>query len=307
MERFTRGMKLWAETQSKHMPRLRKLTAKDVDCVPFKENRAVLLVEPRCHPALEFVLRNIRWSLPSYKVILVHGTENEKYIKELLKDIHGEFQLVSCKLDDMPPKVYNTLFMQTNFWNALPEKPEWLLVTQTDVILMKNGEEHLEELIQQDIKFVGAPWNYTCSVCFSALDSGCGHMIDQKVVASLAPDMVGNGGFSLRHLPSMLSALDRYSIDTTLDEKCIKLWKGEENKNPKQKGTSNEDVFFCKCFKDMNFKIADRKTGVEFSIEQIGPLAWKPEGCLALGAHKPWAYLPDKLVKSILDRMEITL
>lgn len=305
MERFTRGMKIWAEIQSKHMPELRKLTAKDVPCELFKENRAVVLIEPRCHPALEFVLRNIRWSLPTWKIILVHGTENEKYVKELLKDIHGDFQLLSCKLDDMPPKTYNTLFMQSVFWNSLPNKPEWILITQTDVILMKKGEDHLENLIQEDCKFIGAPWSYMCSACFGALDSGCGHMIDQKVVASLAPNMVGNGGFSLRHLPSMLSALDRYALDSPLDDKVLKLWKVEESKNPKQKGTSNEDVFFCKCFKDMNFKIADRKTGIEFSIEQIGPLEWKLEGCLALGAHKPWAYLPDKLVKNILDRMEV--
>jgi hypothetical protein len=55
----------------------------------------------------------------------------------------------------------------------------------------------------------------------------------------------------------------------------------------------------------MNFKIADRKLGLEFAIEQLGPSEWKLQGVLALGAHKPWAYLPDKLVKNILDRMEI--
>jgi hypothetical protein len=305
MDRFSKGIKAWADVQAKHLVTLRKLTAKDVEVKPIVEKRAVLLVEPRCHPALEFAIRNLRWALPSWPIILVHGTENESFIKEILKDIHGDFHLFNCKVDDMPPKVYNTLFMQTEFWKQLPLTPEYILVSQTDVIVMKQGEEMIESIIQDEIRFVGAPWNYVCSVCQGALDCGCGHMIDQKVVASLAPDMVGNGGFSLRHLPSMLAALDRYSLDTTLDEKLLKIWKLEASKNPKQKGTTNEDVFFCKCFKDMNFKIADRKLGLEFAIEQLGPSEWKLQGVLALGAHKPWAYLPDKLVKNILDRMEI--
>ena len=304
MDRFSKGIKVWASTVSRLLPSLRKLTDISNPCVTHVENRAIVLVEPRSHPALEFVLRICRHFLPEWRIICVHGTENEAFLKEIVKTIHGEFSFVQSGSSDLPPPLYNTLFTSPSFWNSLPSKPEWVLIVQTDTMLMRPAAAELEKLIAEDIRFVGAPWNYSCNACGGPLDGGCGHMIDQAVVASLAPNMVGNGGLSLRHVPSMLEVLDTWCLDAKVDAGLVKRWGKAKDAKP-QKGTTNEDVFFCKCFADKGFKVADRAMGLEFAIEQIGPFEWKSEGALALGAHKPWAYLSDKLVAAMFDRVKI--
>lgn len=304
MDRFAKGMKVWADTASRLLPALREKTDKRLPYADPAPNRAIVLVEPRSHPALEFVLRICRHFLPEWRIICVHGTENETFLKSILESIHGDFSLVNCGVPDLPANAYNTLFTRAGFWSSLPFSPEWVLIVQTDTMLMRPACGELEDLIARDIRFVGAPWSFTCGVCAGPLDCGCGHMIDQAVVASLAPDMVGNGGLSLRHVPSMLQVLQTWCLDAALNADLVKKW-GKTDGASVQKGTTNEDVFFCKCFKDKGFAIADRATGLKFAIEQIGPFAWAPEGTLALGAHKPWAYLPDKLVASIFARVNV--
>ena len=304
MDRFAKGIKVWADTASRLLPELRKRTDKAVPCGEVIPNRAIVLVEPRSHPALEFVLRICRHFLPEWQIICVHGSENETFLKSILESIHGHFSLVNCGASDLPAPAYNTLFTRPSFWSSLPNSPEWVLIVQTDTMLMRPAAAELEELIAKDIRFVGAPWSFTCGVCAGPLDCGCGHMIDQAVVASLAPDMVGNGGLSLRHVPSMLDVLRTWSLDTSLNADLVKKW-GKVDGVSVQKGTTNEDVFFCKCFREKGFTIADRATGLKFAIEQIGPFAWSSEGTLALGAHKPWAYLPDKLVAAVFARVNI--
>lgn len=307
MEKLTRSIKVWADTQSRLMPALRRTTAKSVTALEPVANRAVLLVEPRMHPAFEFTVRNLRHFLPDWRIIVVHSDDNEDFVKEVLADVHGTFHFVNCKVGNMPPKSYNTLFMQRRFWSELPSNPEWVLVAQTDVMLMQPASKRLETLIESNVKFVGAPWSFVCNLCQGPLDGGCGHMIDQRVVAGLAPDMVGNGGLSLRHVASLLQALDRFSLDAELADDVLKVWGSKKiAKAPVQKGTTNEDVFFCKSFKDMGLSIADRATGLSFAVEQIAPFAWPADKSpVALGAHKPWAYLPEKLVKGMLDRVQI--
>ena len=304
MDRFAKGMKVWSETQARLLPELRIKTDIAVPAQDPDAGKAIVLVEPRPHPALEFVLRNFRFFLPSWRVIVVHGTQNEKFVKEVVSRIHGSFQFLNCGVDDLPAKAYNTLFTRSSFWKELGEL-DWVLIAQTDTMLMRPATDELESLISRGIRFVGAPWNFSCGVCGGPLDGKCGHMIDQAVVASLAPAMVGNGGLSLRHVPSMLQALQHFFLDAPQVKELVEKWGATPDTAKTLSGTTNEDVFFCKAFADLGFALADRATGLEFAIEQIAPFEWKPTGTLALGAHKPWAYLPDKLVKGIFDRVRI--
>jgi len=304
MDRLAKGMKVWADTQARLLPELRIRTDISKEAVQPVSNRAIVLVEPRPHPALEFVLRNFRWFLPSWRIVLVHGTDNEKFVKEVVSRIHGTFAFVNCGVADLPAPAYNTLFTRPKFWTSLGDV-EWVLIAQTDTMLLQPAEAALEELIARQLHFVGAPWNFSCGVCAGPLDGGCAHMIDQAVVASLAPDMVGNGGLSLRHVPSMLQALERFHLDAAAIRELVLKWGATPESARALKGTTNEDVFFCKAFKELGILIADRATGLQFAIEQIPPFAWKAEGALSLGAHKPWAYLPDKLVKAMFDRVTL--
>jgi hypothetical protein len=287
MDRIAKGMKVWGDVQARMLPKLKDLT---VGAAP--PNRAVLFVEPRRHPAFEFCIRNIRASL-DWKIIIVHGSNNKDYVESICKSIPGEFEFIDCGLANLPNKEYNTLFMSLKFWEPFPE---WILIAQTDTMILKGKEEataHLEDLISKDIKYIGAPWSYTCNACLEPLVKGCGHMIDQAVISKLKNG--GNGGLSLRHVPSMRAALEQYTLDIQLGE-ASKSWKVDVKE--KLKGTTNEDVFFCKAFDLLNFKVADRMTSLEFAIEQVAPFDL---GTKSFGVHKPWVYLDDKLVRYLLE------
>lgn len=288
MDRLSKGMKIWGDVQASKMPKFQNLEAGEAP-----KNRGVVFVEPRRHPAFEFCIRNIRFSL-DWKIFVVHGTDNEEFVKTICSKIPGEFEFVNCGLKNLPNKEYNSLFMCTKFWKLFPE---WVLIAQTDTMILKDKKEataHLEDLISKDIRYVGAPWSYLCFACGEPLVKGCGHMIDQKIISSLKNG--GNGGLSLRHVESILEVLEYEVLDIPLSESITKIWGSKERE--KQRGTSNEDVFFCKVFDEMKFKVANRLTSVEFAIEQVAPfdLSVKP-----FGVHKPWVYLDDKLVKFILN------
>jgi len=284
MDNLIVGMKAWADTQERLMPLLK---AKKYEPVDFLKDRCIVFTEPRRHVAAEFVLRNLRNAFPNWTIIIVHGNLNLEFMKCITSDISG-IEFVSCERDDLPRQKYNELFTDPTFWGKIPY--EWALITQSDTLIMDlKAPQFLQDLIDKDVKYIGAPWSYQCMVCQNALTECSNHMIDQKVLVSI-PQMVGNGGLSFRHVPSLIEACTKYCLD---------------NSSPKsQKGTSNEDVFFAKTFHEMGLKIADRLTALQFSIEQIGPLEWK-DGPLAIGAHKPWAYLSGKLVDAILKRTQI--
>ena len=285
MERVAKGMKLWADLQCRLLPTLRTRTAASVACPQdeFTPTRCVVFIEPRLHPATEFVLRNIRSVLPSWPILVVHGNQNEEYVKHICSSICGSFIFKNCNKSDLPREEYNKLLTSRDFWGSIPY--EWALITQTDVVLMDpQASTFLQTLIDTNTHFTGAPWSNQCGVCSGPLSGGCGHMIDQAVLASLSPHFVGNGGLSFRHVPSLLDALQSYSLG-------------------KLAGCTNEDVFFCKAFTLLKKSIASRDVALKFAIEQIAPFEWNDSGPLAMGAHKPWSYLPDKLCAAILARV----
>ena len=285
-----KGSRVWADHQEDRLPSLRAKTGLGGELGTLT-SFFVAFIEPRCHPTSEFVLRNIRAALPDTAIVVVHGTKNEEYMRTIVKGIRGVFHLVNSNEANLPPALYNALLTSPAFWDKVKCYGDWVLTTQTDTVLLKPATDSLNALIAKGIKFIGAPWSYTCNVCQSPLTGGCGHMIDQAIVASI-PSMVGNGGLSFRHIPTMLKALDTYSMLTP------------ELSWPKGKGTvrfgaSNEDVFYSKAFSLMNELMPTRLEALEFCVEQVGSLDWNS---IPLGLHKPWVYLPHGIVKGILDK-----
>ena len=137
-------------------------------------------------------------------------------------------------------------------------------------------------------------------------------MIDQQTVSSLAPDMIGNGGFCVRDKQQIVRVLDQWRIDAAIDANLLKKWNVDLlqlEKIAPLKGCSNEDVFYAKAFTILGCKFPSRTTALEFSIEQIGPVSWPKEKgqAVALECHKPWVYLAAPLVKAILERAEYNL
>jgi hypothetical protein len=289
------GLSLWSEHQSKSLPKLRTLTSGQAS--ESVSERAIVFVEPRKHPSTEFVLRNFTLFLPNWKIIVVHGTENELYMKTICSSIKAEFEFINCKVANLPNQSYNTLFTAPSFWALLPPK---VIIAQTDTLLMKPATAEIESLLEK-YSFVGAPWSYLCQRCQKPLAKQCGHMIDQEVVCSLAPAMVGNGGLSLRDTKVMKDICAESCLDSTPCPKISQLWKVPTGRNV-LKGTSNEDVFFCKSISLRDLPMPSRQEALEFSIEQVGPLSWNEFP--AVGMHKPWVYLPLPLVGALLEQIK---
>ena len=292
------GLQLWTEHQSRNLPKLRSLTSPKLPLSESStaENRAIVFIEPRKHPSSEYVLRNMRHFLPSWQIIIVHGTDNEGFLRHICSSISGEFKFINSKVADLPTQSYNTLLTSPAFWKLLPR---YVLICQTDTLLMKPAEDDMQKLIDSGYSFCGAPWSYLCNRCKKPLQEKCGHMIDQEVVSSMAPSMVGNGGLSFRDTLTMHDICSSYCLSAEECPIISRKWDTPQGRT-KIAGTTNEDVFYCKGVLNAGKRMPTRLEGLRFAIEQVAPLEW--DGTVpALGAHKPWAYLSHPLVQSMLN------
>jgi hypothetical protein len=288
------GLALWANHQSLNLPKLRARNPASIAC---EEDRAIVFVEPRKHPSTEFVLRNFCFFLPSWKIIIVHGEDNETFMKHIASTLPSQVEFLSCRVSDLPNASYNTLFTHPNFWSVLPK---WVLIAQTDTLLLQPAKEYLDSLIAKDIQYCGAPWNYLCHRCKKPLDEQCGHMIDQKRLVTLGPHMVGNGGLSFRNTRRMKEISSLYCLETAPCKNVMAKW-GKLPMRSTMQGTTNEDVFFCSSLSP--HELPSRLGALDFAIEQVAPVSWTGR-VPSIGAHKPWMYLPKSLVESILNKVE---
>lgn len=294
------GLAVWANHQSKFLPLLREKTFKVSEVTyELEENRAIVFIEPRKHPSTEYVLRNFSYFLPSWKIIIVHGTENEEFMRHVTSNIRGTFEFINCKVSNLPNTSYNTLFTHPLFWSALPQ---WVLIAQTDTLLLKFAKSFLDELIIDEIKYCGAPWNYLCTRCKKPLDCGCGHMIDQKKLVEMSPNMVGNGGLSFRNSRTMQDLCTKFCLGTEPCKNILGKWGAITTTRTRIEGTSNEDVFYCSLLATNDLPL--RQRALDFALEQCQPVSWTGK-VPSVGAHKPWMYLPLPLVEAVLNLVEI--
>lgn len=142
-----------------------------------------IIIEPRKHKALEFVLKNILENLNNdWNVIVFHGNLNKEYIKNILNTTLNKYKdritLKSLKKDNLSIEKYNTLLTTPSFYDNIPT--ELFLLFQTDSMINPRNKENINNFLKYD--YVGAPWN----------DISTG---------------VGNGGFSLRRKSKMLEII----------------------------------------------------------------------------------------------------
>jgi len=155
-----------------------------------KEAGTVVLVEPRKHKALGFVVKNLMENLgPEWSLVLFHGTANKEWLEEKLQKELSMYKdritLHNLMVENVSyPDGYNTLLTSREFHEKIPT--ELFLVAQTDSMICPQHKNLLDNFIQYD--YVGGPWNG-------------GFDID-----------IGNGGFSLRRKSKMLEILDKYPV-----------------------------------------------------------------------------------------------
>ena len=152
---------------------------------------------------------------------------------------------------------YNVLLKSPAFWDRIGAPRA--LVVQDDGMLVRPGLE--AEFA--DVDYVGSPW----------VDAEANAALKQMV-----PSLVGNGGMSLRNV-------------SVMREICARAGKEARRLFNSRMQPVPEDVFFAsEVAKRQGGRPCPRPAAERFATEQVA-------SPVALGFHKPWAYLPEGFVR----------
>lgn len=157
-----------------------------------------IIVEPRKHHALSFVVHNFLQNLSDdWNIIIFHGNQNIEFIETFLKSesfqpyIH-RISLENLHVDNITIDDYNNLFINNReFYEKIPT--ETFLVFQTDTMIFEKNKHLINVFLDYD--YVGAPWLHY----------------------PVEGENVGNGGLSLRKKSKMLEIMEN-SFDKDLPE-----------------------------------------------------------------------------------------
>lgn len=154
-----------------------------------------IIIEPRKHKALYFVLHNVLDCLSEeWNIVFFHGNLNKEYsipiVDELNGLYHDRIHMVDLEIDDLTINTYSELLATKSvIYNYIDT--EYFLVFQTDSMIFKKHIYLLDHFISSNYDYVGSPWlktNYE-------ITKNC--------------DYIGNGGFSLRKTSKMLEIIDK--------------------------------------------------------------------------------------------------
>jgi hypothetical protein len=171
-----------------------------------------VIIEPREHPALLFVLNNILENLSDeWNILIFHGNKNIEYLNNIIDiNLHNykdKINLINLNVDNLTISEYNNLLTSESFYEKIPT--ETFLIFQTDSMISEKNKDKINNFLEFD--YVGAPWPW--------LDSY---------------SSVGNGGFSLRKKSKMIEKIKKCSYNNQnedmffSDENCLKLHKPDK-------------------------------------------------------------------------------
>ena len=230
---------------------------------PNPSKYTAIIIEPRKHNALSFVLQNFTENLnEDWNFVLVYSKDNAEYVEHIfetdLQNQKGRFSFVLLGISKMTLKDYSSIFYNESFYDLIPT--ETFLVFQTDSIILRENREKINDFLKYD--YVGAPWPHT--------------------MGNLGYMKVGNGGLSLRKKSKMLELLQYKQYG--MDENSIQIY-GKY---------IAEDQFFCGYYiKEVKLYKPYWEKAKEFSIEAV--FYEKP-----FGIHACWKGLSDKEMEILI-------
>lgn len=224
-----------------------------------------IIIEPRKHKALEFVLNNICKCLSNeWKVILFHGKNNEVYSKKIVKKINKEFneriELVNLNISNLNLIEYSK-FLATksvifDFINT-----EMFLVFQTDSMIFIENSHLIDLYLKYD--YVGSPW------------------IISNYFPTANCNFIGNGGFSIRNKNKMLEIINKFNWnELTIDY------------------LKHEDLFFCTNYENIYVKKPEYMKACEFCVDEVF-------SNVTFACHKPWVHSHYEQFKNLYPECEI--
>jgi len=172
----------------------------------YKYMYSAVIIEPRQHKALSFVLRNFLENLSNeWNIIVFHGNLNIDYVNNIVNSDLSQYKerisLINLKIDNMTRTEYSHFLMKNvDFYNLIPT--ETFLIFQTDTMIFSKNKDLINNFLKYD--YVGAPWHWI----------------------PVNNQLVGNGGLSLRKKSKMLDVIEKSKYTYYSDEYC-------------------EDIFFC--------------------------------------------------------------
>ena len=218
-----------------NIPYIRNL---DLPTITKNNPLEAVLIEYRCFPHLEFLLRNAMIKLGNkWSHTVVCGNLNYDFMVTMCANISSEITVIKTDYENLNQSTYSLLLASKPFWELFTG--EKILLYQEDSCIFKSN---VDDFLQWD--YVGAPWPK--------------HQND-------SPNAVGNGGFSLRSRQCMLDVIDRVSIfDTNLASST------REYMQNAGMTICPEDVYFSKNMQDYGIgKVADWDSASAFSTELI--------------------------------------
>jgi len=191
-----------------------------------------VIIEPREHPALEYVLKNFNDNLSDeWQFVVFHGNKNIEFTKNICEKVFipERVKLVNLGVDNLTISDYSGLFYNDLLYSNIPT--EVFLIFQTDTIICSQFKDNINQFLEYD--YVGAPWDHDHV-------EGPGNNL-----------RVGNGGLSLRKKSKMKEII----------EKCKDIKKGDEY--------IWEDVIFSNGCGLVTLNKPDEEEAKSFSIEQV--------------------------------------
>ena len=216
-----------------------------------------VIVEPRQHNALEYVLLNFTENLGTdWEFIIFHGTHNIDFLNDILNKNQEKWKdfsirLINLGVSNLSTREYSELFYSIHFYDNI--YTEMFLVFQTDTFISRKNKHKIYDFLNYD--YVGAPW-------FNIFNN-----LDKR-------HAVGNGGLSFRRKSKMMEMISKYM---------------EQFKNSNDRHLYFEDRFFsntCETyFEGLELNKPDYTIASDFCTETL----FISENCF--GVHKPWDYL----------------
>jgi hypothetical protein len=185
-----------------------------------------VIIEPRKHEALKFVMRNFLDNLDErWNFIIFYGNKNKEFVFNMIqnefKNDRNRITLITLNVDNLPIEKYSKLLVSKSFYDNIPT--EIFLIFQADTVICSNFKKNIYDFMNHD--YVGAPWDY---------------------------GEVGNGGLSLRRKSKMLEIIEKCKYDNEAEDKFFsKACDGvifnkptfEESKKFSTEGVYSDDSF----------------------------------------------------------------
>lgn len=147
-----------------------------------------VIIEPREHKALAFVLENFLKGLSEkWQIMIFHGRKNKDYVYKILDENLIQYRsrvykIIELDTENLTISQYSKILKSPSFYKCIPT--EIFLIFQTDSIILN------PDLISKflDYDYVGSPWQN---------------------------GKVGNGGLSLRRRQKMIEICEKVDENFT--------------------------------------------------------------------------------------------